>query len=78
MCFKTRNDYRLEDWREVVISTVDENQDEYIIALFRPYDKVQGKCVDIPLESLETLRLNKIKDHEDLRRKLTAQDGFLV
>lgn len=68
VCFNTRLDSRLEDWRALVVSTVDGDQDEHIIALIRPFNKAEGKYVDIPLESPEPIRLGTVKNRNDLRR----------
>lgn len=78
VCFETHRDSRLEDWRAIVVSTVDGNRDEYIVALIRPFDKVKGKYADIPLEPPEPIHLGKVKDRNDLRQKLISQDGYLV
>ena len=77
VCFKTRRNSRLEDWHAIVVSTVDGNQDEYIISLIRPFDKATGQYADISLESPEPIQLGKVKDRK-LRQKLILQDGYLV
>lgn len=78
VCFNTRHESRSESWHAMLVNTVDGNQDEYIVALIRPFDKVKGKYTSIPLESPEPIQLGKVKDGKDLRRKLISQDGFLV
>ena len=51
VCFNTHNThcgFRVENRRAIVVRTVSSNQDEYTVALIRPFDKVQGKHADIP------------------------------
>lgn len=78
VCFDTREDSRDKDWSAFVVSTIGGNRDEYILALIRPFDKIKGKCADIPLELPEPIHLGEVKDRNDLRRKLISQDGFAV
>jgi hypothetical protein len=70
LCYKTRRDARLEDWRARVVSIVDDNQDEYIVTLNRSFDIFKEKYANILLESFELIQLEKVKNLNDLRRQL--------